>query len=363
MASNIKVGDRVRYLNAVGGGVVRSFKGKNIVLVEEEDGFETPILASEVVVVQATNQYNFPVETSAKDVTATVTQKAAQETRQEEDEPEVKVPEYTWNERYETKEGERLSAYLAFVPKDLRQLQTTDMELFVINDSNYYMQFAIYSGEKQMTLRRTDVVEPQTKLFLENITKEELNDIANMRFQAIAYKKIAFEPKPAVDMPLHVNPVKFYKLHSFAENDFFDEKAMLITIIENDVTNLGVQIDPVSLQRALTTKEVPQGKRQSKPSNVKPETIEVDLHIDQLTDTTAGMSRADMLQLQLDTFERVMKENVKRRGQKIVFIHGKGEGILRAEIEKRLKRKFPQCVYADASFQQYGFGATQVTVK
>ena len=49
--SNIKVGDKVRFLNSTGGGVVRSFKGKDQVLVEDEDGFEVPALIRECVVV------------------------------------------------------------------------------------------------------------------------------------------------------------------------------------------------------------------------------------------------------------------------------------------------------------------------
>lgn len=50
MMSNIKVGDKVRFLNSTGGGVVRSFKGKDQVLVEDEDGFEVPALIRECVV-------------------------------------------------------------------------------------------------------------------------------------------------------------------------------------------------------------------------------------------------------------------------------------------------------------------------
>ena len=46
----VKVGDRVRYLNAVGGGVVVRI-AKDIAYVDE-DGFETPVLARECVVVE-----------------------------------------------------------------------------------------------------------------------------------------------------------------------------------------------------------------------------------------------------------------------------------------------------------------------
>ena len=37
----MKKGDKVRFLSEVGGGKVAGFQGKNIVLVEDEDGFET----------------------------------------------------------------------------------------------------------------------------------------------------------------------------------------------------------------------------------------------------------------------------------------------------------------------------------
>ena len=50
--SNIKIGDKIRFLNTTGGGIVRSFKGKDQVLVEDEDGFEVPALLRECVVVE-----------------------------------------------------------------------------------------------------------------------------------------------------------------------------------------------------------------------------------------------------------------------------------------------------------------------
>ena len=120
MAVNVKIGDKVRYLNSVGGGVVTRFQSKDIVLVEEEDGFETPCLVSQVVVVQETNKYNFPVEDPIKEINNKKSSKGQSvEVMPEEVEEEIKVPEYTWNERYETPDGEQLTIYLAFVPKDI----------------------------------------------------------------------------------------------------------------------------------------------------------------------------------------------------------------------------------------------------
>ena len=40
-----------------------------------------------------------------------------------------------------------------------------------------------------------------------------------------------------------------------------------------------------------------------------------------------------------------------------------GEGVLRKAITDELSRHYPRCDYRDASFQEYGFGATMVTIK
>lgn len=58
-----------------------------------------------------------------------------------------------------------------------------------------------------------------------------------------------------------------------------------------------------------------------------------------------------------------MDENKRNKGQKIVFIHGKGDGILKNAILKELSSKYKSAYYQDASFREYGYGATMVTIK
>ena len=43
----MKIGDKVRFLSEVGGGRVSGFQGKDIVLVEDEDGFDVPMRITE----------------------------------------------------------------------------------------------------------------------------------------------------------------------------------------------------------------------------------------------------------------------------------------------------------------------------
>ena len=112
-------------------------------------------------------------------------------------------------------------------------------------------------------------------------------------------------------------------------------------------------------------KKIDLPQRQAVKKHTKPTTeiLECDLHINSLLDNKNGLSNADMLNVQLNKFREMMDANVKRHGAKIVFIHGKGEGVLRKALMDELKKKYPRCEAQDASFREYGFGATLVTIK
>lgn len=91
--------------------------------------------------------------------------------------------------------------------------------------------------------------------------------------------------------------------------------------------------------------------------------VVVDLHIEALLDSTAGMQSVDILNYQLKKFRETLAAYAGKNGQKIVFIHGKGEGVLRHAIINDLHYRYKKYNYQDASFQEYGYGATQVTIK
>ncbi len=91
--------------------------------------------------------------------------------------------------------------------------------------------------------------------------------------------------------------------------------------------------------------------------------LEIDLHIDKLLYDTTGMENKDILEYQLNKFREVMELYKKKQGKKIVFIHGKGDGVLRRALMDELKRKYGSCRHQDASFREYGFGAMMITVK
>lgn len=118
-----------------------------------------------------------------------------------------------------------------------------------------------------------------------------------------------------------------------------------------------------NLNHVISEKETPKRKNQIKKKSkdrYEP-TMEVDLHINQLAKSSKGMSNHDMLTLQLDTARQKLDFAIRQRIQKIVFIHGVGEGVLKMELEYLFGR-YDNVKYYDANYQKYGLGATEVYI-
>ena len=173
--------------------------------------------------------------------------------------------------------------------------------------------------------------------------------------------------KPVIDAQIRIDTVKFYKLHTFQENDFFEQPALIYTVVENDKPVRPLVIDPKKLKQEMARKVSSDNKKvvqqPARTQRSKDEPVVVDLHAAELLETTAGMSSADILNHQIEVFRKTMDAYKGKHGTKLIFIHGKGEGVLRHAIIHELNYRYKGCPYQDASFQEYGYGATQVTVR
>jgi len=152
----------------------------------------------------------------------------------------------------------------------------------------------------------------------------------------------------------------------------------LITINSDDDFELQysvkelVVVEGIQLEKEINSSQIALAiseKQETKPkkaTKVKPKErnlppMEVDLHINQLVKNSKRMSNYDMLSIQLDTAKRQLDFAIGKRIQKIVFIHGVGEGVLRAELEF-LFRRYEHLKFYDANFQKYGRGAVEVYI-
>lgn len=87
----------------------------------------------------------------------------------------------------------------------------------------------------------------------------------------------------------------------------------------------------------------------------------VDLHIEKLLPETRGMSTFDILNYQMDTARGQLDFAIRKRIQRIVFIHGVGEGVLKEEL-RTLFRRYEDLRVGDADYREYGMGATEVYI-
>ncbi|MDE6322712.1 MAG: DUF2027 domain-containing protein [Paramuribaculum sp.] len=358
----VKLGDIVRFLNSVGGGRVTKIKD-NLAYVEDEDGFETPVLLRECVVVGSAPAR--PATASAPAV-APIVAKA----------PDPQPPAAPTAEEtlpiVETPEGEKINLTLAYEPLDIKKLSATTFDTYLVNDSNYFLYFAYMTRAREndrWTTRYAGIVEPNIQVFLGETLREDLPQMDRVAIQYIAFKRdreFSAKQPEFIEMPL--DTTKFARLHCFAPNVYFDSPVIALDAVCNDIPRHETPIDSQRLSQAMKEKksaDFPRRrvvKKRTKAERKAGDTIVVDLHISELVDNTRGLSNADMLNLQIDEFSRIMDENLKKKGQKIVFIHGKGEGVLRNAILKELNHRYKGHDVQDASFREYGFGATQVTI-
>ena len=348
----MKIGDKVRFLNAVGGGVVKGFKNKDIVRIEEEDGFETLVPVRECIVIESEKTRHPAPDTESS------YQGIAGQARNDNKKPYDVV---------ELPGKDRLNIYLAYLPVDIKMIGKCPYEAFLVNDSNYYLFFNYMNRQNNAwNSRCTELIEPNTRLFIEEFSKEQLNELERICVQFIAFKKDKpFGLRNAYSVELRMDGVKFYKLHCFRENAFFEDDALIYPLVINDSPERELLISASDLQEAMFQKvkvDVPHHQAVSTKKEKTAPIMEIDLHIQQLLDSTAGMSNTDILTVQLDKFRQTMKENINKKGRKIVFIHGRGEGVLRNAILSELKLKYKNFPVQDASFKEYGFGATMVTI-
>ncbi len=405
----MKIGDKVQFLSDIGGGKIAGFQGKDIALVEDEDGFQIPTPISDLVVMSSGDEYSSSKSVQKKSGVEDSVESADPDTFnmsvkakinafsadaiEDEEEYDAADREITYKAKVEERKGGNvLNLYYAFVPEDVKNFSKSTFACYLINDSNYYVHYLYMSIEGQsFKLRGEGELEPNTKIYIESFAPDQLNEIDRVRFQLLSFKRDKdFVAKPVCDVQFRIDKVKFYKLHTFQPSEFFDEPALLYPVVKNDDV---AQLKPVEADKLIYVEEDNSNAVKPKKGNLNnvsvneqaynklkgleklntskhaqskksnDDVLVVDLHADKLLETTVGMGTADILNYQLDFFRRTLEENKHNKGRRIVFIHGKGEGVLRRAIVNELRYRYKNYPYQDASFQKYGYGATQVTIR
>lgn len=233
----VKKGDTVRYLNAVGGGRVVRVEGA--IAYVDDDGFETPVRAAElVVVVPAGHTPSGPGNKMFDQKAFDVGRTGVREKTPEKEAPKAAsvqvAPEPEDFPVEETEYGDDMTIVMAFEPKDVKTLSDTSIEALLVNDSNYFIayQILVRDGEKGWKVENHGEAAPNELVELGAYSQESVRTFERFIFQGMAWKRgKSFEVKTPMSISRKVDMTKFFKLHCFRPTIYFDTPVLEVPLI------------------------------------------------------------------------------------------------------------------------------------
>ncbi|MGC8802794.1 MAG: DUF2027 domain-containing protein [Bacteroidales bacterium] len=347
----IKIGSRVKFLNEPGGGTVTRIVG-NEAYVQDEDGFEIPTLLSNLILDAGSDMYEQTAlvkedENTAEEFKA---DEPSQKVEKTEEKLAVTVAEY----------AEKFMVYLAFVLEvDSTLADERRVGIYLINEGEYFLYYAfgldVLQKRKNMGHGR---LEPQMMAKIGSFSVRLLHEYSALSVGILPYNVTSYAVSPLFQLVMEWSQLNLMASSSFQPNDYFDEPAVIIDLKQQS------EIQQKKELLLRETRSLPKDEIAVQKPVVK-EVEEVDLHIDKIVsaDQLTQLSAAQILEIQLDRFTFALESAIKARTKRIVFIHGVGNGKLRYEIQKILRRKYPHLDFQDASFAEYGYGATMVILR
>ncbi len=149
-------------------------------------------------------------------------------------------------------------------------------------------------------------------------------------------------------------------VHKSNQHEKQKEEPKKIEISQIDPDVFLAEIKKITVEKVIREKEKPLLKKISKSRT--PIEDEVDLHIENLLPSHNGMSNGEIIDVQLRHFTKALDNAIRNNYYKIVFIHGVGKGRLREEIIALLET-YSGITYRAASYECYGWGATEVLIR
>ncbi len=373
-----KTGDKVKFLNTKGGGVVTRIMGKDMVEVTIEDGFGIPVMEHEIIhtgTVQDPSANIFrgdPKSASSKPAMEPTTTRAG-------------IQDSLVPGNYNGRQLEP-GLYMAFRPMDQRILTMGDLEVILVNYHQTPLVIQLYlKKEGALHFRKQLSLRPMQAVILEQISRTELESWLSGTLQMMA------QPPVAAQLPLPVHTSFAIKGSKFFRADGYEHTNLDPQLIIPVLLKLAAQIQPGGAfgspsaplrghaqapvsdsSRAFGSPSTPLRDHAQAPLSKTPEPppfikrhltpdgdAEVDLHIHAITDNHQRLNPMESLNYQLSYFRKVLNSAIAERVPKLIVIHGVGAGILKAEIGKEVAEIDFAHLY-DAPLHKYGVGASVI---
>jgi|LZCG01.1.fsa_nt_gb hypothetical protein len=352
------VGDKVRFLNEQGGGVVSKIINSNLVHVAIEEGFDIPVLPGELVLVDQGSHSDTGLYDRRPDIPE----------REKPEVPEKPIQEASqrMTKLMYGKNAVAKGIYLAFSPHDQKFLVSGGINLYLINNTPYDLIYSlILQDGENYTGKDFDTVFAFHRILIDSLSRDEISDFLNGYVQCLLYQDRMESLYMPVHVPYKVQSSRFFKENAYTSSPLTGEKAIMINLVEMSGIEKVVDAEGIrKLQSRFGFK--PEKRKPVQPQTLIDkhktgnETAEVDLHISALLENFSDMSNAEILNYQLSYLDRTLESALTHQYEKVTYIHGIGNGTLKNMIRKRIKETYPDFIIRNAPFSQYGNGAVEV---
>jgi hypothetical protein len=182
--------------------------------------------------------------------------------------------------------------------------------------------------------------------------KQENNHLFGLAFQFLKFHPSRGNPAAPGEFRLAFSQVPWEKTKQ--RIPILEQEGFLIQLDAEQT-----QADPVKIrERMLEGQTAPPAPVQKSP--VRMAFREVDIHIEKLMKDFGHLSTAEILDVQISAFEKAFDRALAEGVEKLIIIHGTGNGVLRGEVHKRLSGSKFISHYKDARKERFGYGATEI---
>ena len=354
-----KIGDKVNFLNSTGGGTVKKIIDTRMVEVTIEDGFDIPVLMSDLVL-------DFRSQPDKRQQIVDSTQKEIQQKQivEEKEMDEARKSALRCFGRNAEEEG----LYLAFIPQDQQWLLTGLLDVALVNNTpaDALYSFNIKEENKYINVDYGSIA-PHSKVVIESISREDIEYWCEGYIQVILSQEEADFLYHPLHAPFSFRSSRFFKDGSYVESGVLGEKAVMINL-SSLVALKGTEADFSKLMKGDDKKAVASNNKLVKEKaaidkhQTAPGEAIVDLHIGELVDNILGMSSNDIFRTQINYFKKMLESAITNEYDKVTFIHGVGNGVLKNAIIEELKH-YDNTSNRMASIMKFGVGAIDVMIK
>ncbi len=359
-----KTGDKVKFLNENGGGVVSKIISSKLVYVKIEDGFEIPTMVSELVKIEDSRK--MAGQMFQENFSGTFRENGIQDEEEQDYHKVVFDDRSSKLEIFQAKGKNKRGVYLAFVPQEQRWLITGLLDIFIVNYTDYDILFSLFLRKPTGAFEGTDYdsVGPNTKILLNTIERENIEKWSSGIIQILYYKDLDTKVLSPANCNFNFKPSKLYKENNYHTSSFMSEKAFLLML--NEIAVQAAVANSPEGEKYEKEHKLQQAK-QTKPKQIidkhrtSPREAVIDLHIGELVENYSKMSNAEMLNYQLNYFVKCIESAISNFLTKLIFIHGVGDGVLKNKMYEILK-EYDNIQVKDASMKKFGYGATEVLI-